>query len=154
MAATLSPTEITRLNLKLDTSPGLPKLPYIPSNIFSDPLTPRQQEANLLHVALWIYERDTGNFNMGGWHEAWAKTCNSRQFLEWQVKPSGEEGYHSCGTAHCIAGFAQIMCGPQAFDTDSHDAGLKLLGHQAELHFYDTDEDALAFLKLVIASNS
>lgn len=69
--ATLSLTEATRLNLQnLDLVSGLPPLPHIPESL-DILLTPEQQEANLLHVALWIVERDQDNFYMRNWHKAW-----------------------------------------------------------------------------------
>jgi hypothetical protein len=151
--ATLSPTEITRLNIQLDTSPGLPKLPHIPRNILADPLTPEQQEANLLHVALWIVERDQKNLDMKVWHRAWVNDY-SAEYSNWSTRASNREGFHSCGTAHCLAGFAQVMAGEEAFTTYPLDAGLRLLGREAVRHFHNNEYTALQYLKEVIARNS
>jgi hypothetical protein len=43
------------------------------------------------------------------------------------------------------------MCGELDFTTDPITAGGRLLGPEARLHFYDSNEDGLAFLKEVIA---
>jgi hypothetical protein len=149
--ATLSPTEITRLNLQLDTSPGLPKLPHIPSEIDDDVLTPEQQEANLLHVALWIVERDLENFDMANWHKAWNRLY---QFPTGLRLGTGKEAFNECGTTHCIAGFSQVMAGEVGFSESSPTAGYYLLGAEAESHFHDSNEKGLKFLKEVIARNS
>jgi hypothetical protein len=151
--ATLSPTEITRLNLQLDTSPGLPKLPHIPSKINDcwDALTLEQQEANLLHVARWIVERDLKNFDMGSWHQAWGHLF-TRVGLGKEI--TGKEAFNECGTVHCIAGTAQVMAGEVGFSEFPERAGRLLLGDGAASHFFDTNEDGLNFLKEVIARNS
>jgi hypothetical protein len=145
--ATLSPAEITRLNLQLDTSPGLPKLPHIPSKIndCGDALTLEQQEANLLHVALWIVEFDLDNFDMANWHQAWGKGVPCLL---------GKEAFNECGTVHCIAGTAQVMAGEVGFSDWPEYAGYYLLGAEAEDHFFDNYEEGLEFLKEVIARNS
>jgi hypothetical protein len=148
---TLSLTEATRLNLKLDTSPGLPKLPHIPSKIndCGDALTLEQQEANLFHVARWIVERDLGNFDMGNWHNAW----NNWPYPAGHP-PVGKEAFYECGTTHCIAGFAQVMAGEVGFSEFPSTAGYYLLGAEAKSHFQDSNEEGLEFLKEVIARNS
>jgi hypothetical protein len=150
--STLSLTEATRLNLQLDASPGLPKLPHIPSKIndCGDALTLEQQEANLPHVALWIVERDLDNFDMGNWHNAWNW---SYQFPAGHP-PVGKEAFNECGTVHCIAGFAQVMAGEEGFSDWPEYAGYYLLGAEAEGHFFDDNEEGLEFLKKVIARNS
>jgi len=142
--ATLSAAQLTRIHL--DTTPGLPKLPHIPEN-WNINLTPQQQEENLLHVALWIVERDIENFDMVTWHKEW-EIENGSALLR------GEEAYNQCGTVHCIAGFAQVMAGVKGFSTDSVSAGYFLLGLEAFSHFMDSNEEGLAFLKEVIARNS
>jgi len=149
--ATLSPAEITRLNLQLDTSPGLPKLPHIPSEIDDDVLTEEQQEANLLHVALWIVECDLKNFDMTHYHRAWG---SSRGRMLTGKPIEGKEAFNECGTVHCIAGFAQVMAGEVGFSDWPKYAGYCLLGAEAECHFYDNNEKGLKFLKEVIARNS
>jgi len=152
-----SAAEATRQNLSLAATPGLPPLPHIPNNIFADALTPEQQEANLLHVALWIVERDQENLKMNSWHDAWANEFDievSGKYWEWCAEPSYEEGFHSCGTAHCLAGFAQAMAGEEAFATYPLDSGRRLLGMEATSHFNDDEYTALRYLKEVIARNS
>jgi hypothetical protein len=144
---TLSLTEATRL--KLDTTPGLPKLPHIPENL-NIKLTPEQQEANLLHVALWIVERDLDNFEMGSWHQAWQEEL----LLNLRVSTTGKKALNECGTVHCIAGFAQVMAGEVGFSGYAQAVGYCLLGEEAECHFHDSNDEGLEFLKEVIARNS
>lgn len=61
---TTSLTEATRKQLAgHDLSKGLPPLPF-PLVNEDEELTAEQQEANLLHVALWILERAGDSFNM------------------------------------------------------------------------------------------
>ena len=136
-----------RLRLTPDTTPGLPKLPHIPE-VWSDwdPLTPEQQEENLLHVALWIVELDQGNFEMNFWHQA------ALAFGFYLQSPAKQ--YHACGTVHCIAGFAQAMAGELSFKMQPGTAGRLLLGEEAAKHFKDSNMEGLAFLKAVIARNS
>jgi hypothetical protein len=143
----LSAAQFTRLNIQLDTTPGLPKLPHIPES-WDIKLTPQQQEENLLHVALWIVERDQQNFDMVNWHGNWAALVNL------DLLAFGVAGYNECGTVHCIAGFAQVMAGIQGFTTYAGSAGSALLGREAVRHFMDTNEEGLNFLKEVIARNS
>jgi hypothetical protein len=81
---TLSATQLTRIHL--DTAPGLPKLPHIPEN-WDIKLSPQQQEENLLHVALWIVERDLENFDMDNWHKEWATVFGLKTLR-------GEEAYN------------------------------------------------------------
>jgi hypothetical protein len=139
-------TEATRLNLQnLDLTSGLPRLPHIPENLLSIKLTPEQQEANLLLLALWIVERDRDNFDMGDWHKVWGKGLPC--FL-------GKRAYNECGTVHCIAGTAQVMAGEVGFSEFPERVGRLLLGDEAESHFYNCNEDGLNFLKKVIARNS
>lgn len=148
---TLSLTEATRLNLqKLDTTPGLPPLPHIPENL-SIKLTPEQQEANLLHLARWIVERDGKNFDMGSWHLAWGSLIARVAFGK---KITGKEAFGDCGTIHCIAGTAQVMAGEVGFSLEPSTAGHCLLGDEAYAHFFDNNKEGLEFLKEVIARNS
>lgn len=149
--ATLSLTETTRLNFQnLDTSSGLPRLPHIPESLF-DPengnptLTAEQQEANLLHVALWIVERDQGNFDMDSWHGA----PNIPSHLSDLPTTANE-----CGTVHCIAGFAQVMAGEVGFSEFPEVVGEALLGHGTYDKFFLNNEEGLAFLEEVIQRNS
>jgi len=147
----LSLTETTRLNLQLDTSPGLPKLPHIPSEIDDDVLTEEQQEANLLHVALWIVEWDLENFDMALYHQAWG-SWRGRMLTGKPIE--GKEAFGDSGTIHCIAGFAQVMAGEVGFSDWPICAGYCLLGGEAESHFHESNEEGLGFLKEVIARNS
>lgn len=135
-----------RLKLAADTTPGLPKLPHIPG-VWPDPLTPEQQEENLLHVALWIVEHDQDNLEMSYWHQITAK------HKAFYLLPAAEQ-HHSCGTVHCIAGFAQAMSGKWGFKVKPDSAGYLLLGKEATDHFMDSNAGALAFLKTVIDRNS
>jgi hypothetical protein len=149
--STLTLTEATRLNLQnLGLTSGLPRLPHIPESL-GVKLTPEQQEANLLHVALWIVERDLGNFDMGSWHRAWG-SLSSRAAYGKEVM--GKEAFNECGTTHCIAGTAQVMAGVVGFSELPSTAGRLLLGDEAESHFHDSNEEGLEFLKEVIARNS
>lgn len=59
--------------------------------------------------------------------------------------------WHTCETTHCIAGWAIQLAGDQGKALEdkfgSHIAGLSLLGTEAASHFYDTIEDASAWLR-------
>jgi hypothetical protein len=63
--------------------------------------------------------------------------------------------WHTCGTTHCIAGWAihlagepgrlmESMMGPEL-------AGLLLLGTEAHQHFHDSNEKAVKYLRGVVA---
>jgi hypothetical protein len=143
--ATLSAAQLTRINL--DTTPGFPKLPHVPEN-WGIELTPQQQEENLLHVALWIVERDLENFRMKDWHKSWAKVDFNI------INIRSEQAHAKCGTTHCIAGFSQVMAGRKGFTESPWEVGTFLLGQEARYHFWDSDEVGLDFLKEVIARNS
>jgi hypothetical protein len=63
--------------------------------------------------------------------------------------------WHTCGTTHCIAGWAihqagepgrlmESMMGPEV-------AGLLLLGTDAHQHFHDSNEKAMEYLRGVLA---
>ncbi|MEE4144917.1 MAG: hypothetical protein V2I26_08965 [Halieaceae bacterium] len=62
-------------------------------------------------------------------------------------------GKNECGTTHCIAGWAYELAGPASQDFLSlfhyELLGLALLGHEVVPHFYDSNEQALAFLRTV-----
>ena len=134
--------------IALDTTPGLPPLPFIPVTwLPADRLSPAQQEANLLHVALWVVERDSHNFDMDQWHAAWVHLFGITRKGSLHI-------LNTCGTVHCIAGFSQVMAGQKGFDISPYLAGARLLGEEAAYHFHDSNEDGLAFLKEVIARNS
>jgi hypothetical protein len=59
--------------------------------------------------------------------------------------------WHTSETTHSIAGWAIYLAGEKgkalADRFDPYIAGLSLLGPEAALHFYDTDENATAWLK-------
>jgi hypothetical protein len=148
----ISKAEASRQVIASVTAPGLPRLPHIPvswpeGSESVDMLTPEQQEANLLHVALWILERDQANLLMHHWHSGWISILMTADL-------SPEARFHCCGTAHCIAGFAQVMCGLGAFRCEAPRVGFIVLGKEAASHFYDSSEQAIAFLKQVVARNS
>ena len=143
--STLSAAQLTRIYL--DTAPGLPKLPHIPEN-WDFQLTPQQQEENLLHVSLWIVERDRKNFRMRDWHESWAA------FPMVAGLRTAEQAHTECGTTHCIAGFSHVMAGEKGFTDRPWNVGAFLLGKEARSHFWDSDEVGLEYLKEVIARNS
>jgi hypothetical protein len=62
--------------------------------------------------------------------------------------------YHSqCGTVHCIAGWCSVLCGME-YETqenntqvNAHTIASYVLGEEARSHFYDTTEQAIAWLK-------
>jgi hypothetical protein len=131
--------------LALDTTSGLPSLPHIPDN-WETLLNEEEQKENLLHVALWIVEHDLANFDMKYWHKAW-ETWKAPTLLS-------KGGYAQCGTVHCIAGFAQVMCGPFGFTLHPWIVARLLLGAEAASHFRDNNTQGLDFLKRVIAKHS
>jgi hypothetical protein len=96
---------------------------------------------------LWIVERDLENFDTATWHKEW-EIENGPKTLR------GEEAYNECGTVHCIAGFAQVMTQAKGFSYNPDVVGYHLLGSEANSHFWDNNEEGLAFLKEVIARNS
>ena len=64
--------------------------------------------------------------------------------------------WHTCETTHCMSGWAIYQAGEVGRLLESavggHLAGLYLLGPEAALHFYDSDEDATDYLNGVIAA--
>ena len=64
------------------------------------------------------------------------------------------EHWHTCKTTHCIAGWAIHLAGELGrVLQESHGpelAGRMLLGHEAALHFYDTNDDARIWLQSVL----
>ena len=62
--------------------------------------------------------------------------------------------WHTCETTHCICGWAEHLGGPLArllIKTNGNDVGgLMLLGVEAHEHFYQSNEEARAFLQSVI----
>lgn len=66
------------------------------------------------------------------------------------------QDWHTCGTTHCIAGWAVHLVGTEMRDRlhwisgrQTAVAGTMLLGHEAACYFYDIEDDtaARAFLK-------
>lgn len=65
---------------------------------------------------------------------------------KWDASHTPEEE-HSCGTAHCLAGWAQALCPlPLVRRMDPVQAGIMLIPTAAHM-FYATNEQALEFLK-------
>jgi hypothetical protein len=64
--------------------------------------------------------------------------------------------WHTCQTTHCIAGWAVHLAGEPGRILEAscgHElAGRMLLGHEAALHFHDSNEDARAWLLSVLDS--
>lgn len=62
--------------------------------------------------------------------------------------------WHTCETTHCLAGWAIHQAGELGrlleASVGGHMAGLQLLGPEAAMHFYDTNEDAIKWLHEVI----
>jgi hypothetical protein len=113
-------------------------------------LTKEQQEANLLHVAVWIVERDFANFNMKHWHLKETVNANTRRTR----MPESFEEANECGTTHCIGGFAQVMSGPTAWSFPPIFVGQLTLGLEAAHYFSEDNNVALEYLRQVIARNS
>jgi hypothetical protein len=63
--------------------------------------------------------------------------------------------WHTCGTTHCIAGWAIHLAGEPGRIMESmmgsEVAGLLLLGTDAHRHFHDSNEKALEYLRGVVA---
>jgi len=64
------------------------------------------------------------------------------------------DSWHSCQTTHCIAGWAIHQAGePGRLLEETHGpevAGRMLLGHDAAMHFHDSNDDARAWLQSVL----
>ena len=62
--------------------------------------------------------------------------------------------WHTCDTTHCLAGWAIHQAGTIGKTLESlhgpHMAGLLLLGHEAAGHFYDSNKDAIKWLRSVV----
>lgn len=156
--STLTKAAATRLTQSLSNE--LPPLPFpidwsvlsedlvrsIRSGEHPELLTEQQQEANKLHVALWIVERGIKTFNIGYWHFLPINYC----LIELETF---EEANH-CNTTHCIGGFAQVMSGPAAFNFHAAAVGHLTLGWEAYSYFYQANDLALEYLRQVIARNS
>jgi uncharacterized protein YjbI with pentapeptide repeats len=67
------------------------------------------------------------------------------------------ESWHTCGTTHCIAGWAIHLAGEPGqlmeLMMGADLAGLLLLGTEAHQHFYDSNEKALEYLRGVVAND-
>ena len=156
---TLTKAAATRLTQSL--SPGLPPLPFpIDWSLLSEDglpefLTEQQQEANLLHVALWIIERGIKTFDMSEWHiRRDLITYYNWHSLPTNLLPETFQEANHCNTTHCIAGFAQVMSGPAAFNFQPAIVGRLTLGQEAARYFLEDNETALGYLRDVIARNS
>jgi hypothetical protein len=64
------------------------------------------------------------------------------------------EQWHTCETTHCLAGWAIHQAGELGrlleASVGPHIAGLQLLGVEAAEHFYDSNEDVLAWLEGIV----
>ena len=62
--------------------------------------------------------------------------------------------WHTCETTHCLAGWAIHQAGELGrlleASVGNYMAGLQLLGPEAAMHFYDTNEDAIKWLHDVL----
>lgn len=96
--------------------------------------TPEESDAMLREIAKIVLEKPE-RLAMGGWHG-----------LKWDATHTPEEE-RSCGTAHCLAGWAQALCPlPLLRRMDPVRAGIMLIPTAAHM-FYKTNEEALEFLK-------
>jgi hypothetical protein len=63
-------------------------------------------------------------------------------------------GWHTCDTTHCIAGWAIAQAGEPGRLMEAvmgpEIAGLMLLGTEAHAHFFDADDTARAWLQEVL----
>lgn len=91
-------------------------------------------DANIRKVAEFV-KRERQSFNMATWHS----------------NDPDAEGNYPCGTTHCMAGAAVLVCEngremERLFGTEQ--AGLMLLGREAASYFLQTKSDrpALDFL--------
>ena len=68
-----------------------------------------------------------------------------------QAKALNMGTWHTCETTHCIAGWAVHLAGDEGKALEAKHgpylAGLSLLGHEAAAHFYDSNQDATAWLR-------
>jgi hypothetical protein len=108
-----------------------------------------QQQANLLHVAIWIVEYDQDHLVMETFHD---QPDPGYQYLQLPTGYHLEDDYNHCGTTHCIAGFAQFMAGPAAFLRHPASVAGDLLGDEAYKHFSVDEATALGYLRTVIAA--
>jgi hypothetical protein len=62
--------------------------------------------------------------------------------------------WHACETTHCVAGWACTLTKDKSLEKThgAQVAGLLLLGAEAHSHFFDTNEDAAAYLQSVLDS--
>ena len=68
------------------------------------------------------------------------------------------DAWHSCGTSHCIAGWAIHQAGEVGrlleASAGAEVAGLMLLGTEAHSHFFDDNEKAREYLQSVLAGET
>ena len=57
--------------------------------------------------------------------------------------------WHACATTHCLAGWAIYFAGIELLEDKypPHVLGARLLGHEAEKHFYDSNEEVIEWLQ-------
>jgi hypothetical protein len=110
-----------------------------------------QREANFLVLAVWITEFDARNLDMGAWHSSMPCEDISGAFLT-HSRDNAETLYHSCGTAHCMAGFAQTMGGVPAFSVETcHYAEAALPAGMIQ-NFWEPNEEAMKLMRAFVAS--
>ena len=85
--------------------------------------------------------------NMGIWH-----SNNDWMSKGLGLSPLGQE---SCGTTHCMAGWAHVIASREIPELRSdkvnvHLVGKLALGDEAEKHFFDSNKKAIEFLESVI----
>jgi hypothetical protein len=96
--------------------------------------TPEESDAMLAQIAAIVLSKPE-RLRMEGWHGP-----------GWDATHTPEEE-HSCGTAHCLAGWAQALCPlPLVRRMDPVQAGCMLIPTAAHM-FYNSNDEALEFLK-------
>ena len=89
-----------------------------------------------LRVVAKVILSDVSRFDMRDWHV-----------------PVRDAQHQVCGTAHCIAGWTEVLGGEPAqtaigmYGIPHEVLGAALLGPDAMLHFYDTNDQALEYLR-------
>ncbi len=100
-----------------------------------DLATPEESEAMLAKIAEVVLSQPK-RLNMAHWHGQ-----------SWDATHTPPEEEHSCGTAHCLAGWAQALCPvPLIRRMDPERAGIMLIPTAAHM-FRKTDAEALEFLR-------
>jgi hypothetical protein len=108
-----------------------------------------QREANFLVLATWITEFDARNLDMGSWHSAITDEQAHEVLLEYN-RDNAATIYHACGTAHCMAGFAQTMGGIPAFTVETCHYAAATLPAGTEQHFWLKDTEAMELMTDIV----